>query len=144
MQQARNVKWNYWVSCGSSSVLITGIVSNGQFVRVSVPAGRFSDAAGNQNTASTSTDNTITIDNVIPTVTIDQAIGQADPTATLPLKFTVVFSEPVTGVDASELLINGLPATNVTGSSFGPYVFSFPPPVAVVYSVYRRVSEPVT
>ena len=40
----------------------------------------------------------------------------------------VRFSEPVTGVDASDLLINGSPATNVTGSLAGPYVFRFPPP----------------
>ncbi|TMQ01901.1 MAG: hypothetical protein E6L09_01335 [Verrucomicrobia bacterium] len=40
----------------------------------------------------------------------------------------VDFSEPVVGVDAADLLINGLPATNVT--AFGPlqYVFSFPQP----------------
>ena len=40
----------------------------------------------------------------------------------------VTFSEPVTGVDASDLLINGLPAANVSGSSQGPYVFQFTQP----------------
>jgi len=39
----------------------------------------------------------------------------------------VRFSETVTGVDASDLLINGRPATNVTGSLAGPYVFRFSP-----------------
>src|SRR5437773_3623497 len=39
----------------------------------------------------------------------------------------VKFSETVTGVDASDLLINGSPATNVTGSLGGPYVFRFSP-----------------
>jgi hypothetical protein len=38
------------------------------------------------------------------------------------------FSEPVTGVDAGDLLLNGAPATAVTGSGVGPYVFTFPQP----------------
>jgi hypothetical protein len=37
-----------------------------------------------------------------------------------------VFTEPVQGVDAADLLINGNPATNVTGAASGPYVFQFP------------------
>jgi hypothetical protein len=40
----------------------------------------------------------------------------------------VRFTESVAGVDASDLLINGSPATSVTGTLAGPYVFSFPPP----------------
>ena len=38
----------------------------------------------------------------------------------------VVFSEPVTGVDAADLLINGEGATNVTEVTPGQFVFSFP------------------
>ena len=52
------------------------------------------DAAGNANTASTSTDNTVTFDATAPTVTINQAAGQADPTNSSPINFTAVFSEP--------------------------------------------------
>jgi len=40
----------------------------------------------------------------------------------------VIFSEPVTGVDAADLLINGVAATSVGGSGFGPYVFQFSQP----------------
>ena len=40
----------------------------------------------------------------------------------------VIFSEPVTDVDATDLLINGQPATNVTGGAQGPYVFQFGQP----------------
>lgn len=39
----------------------------------------------------------------------------------------VLFSEPVTGVDARHLLVNGTPATNLTGVGAGPYRFSFAP-----------------
>ena len=40
------------------------------------------------------------------------------------------FSEPVIGVNASDLLINGSPATNVTGAEAGPYVFQSAPPAS--------------
>lgn len=40
----------------------------------------------------------------------------------------VQFNEAVSGVAAADLLINGSPATNVTGAGSGPYRFSFPPP----------------
>ena len=40
----------------------------------------------------------------------------------------IYFSEPVSGVDAADLLINGTAATNLTGSGLGPYVFRFPTP----------------
>src|SRR5438477_2614832 len=40
----------------------------------------------------------------------------------------ILFSEQVTNVDASDLLVNGSPlATNLTGSGAGPYLFQFPP-----------------
>lgn len=39
----------------------------------------------------------------------------------------VGFSEDVTGVDAADLRINGVPATNVTAFNAARYVFAFPP-----------------
>lgn len=42
----------------------------------------------------------------------------------------ITFSEPVTGIDAADLLVNGVPATKVTGSLSGPYHFSFTQPAA--------------
>jgi hypothetical protein len=45
----------------------------------------------------------------------------------------VTFSEPVTGVDAADLLVGGVPATAVTGSDAGPYVFTCTqPPLGAV------------
>ena len=38
----------------------------------------------------------------------------------------VLFSEAVSGVDATDLLVNGLAATSVTGAGSGPYHFQFP------------------
>ncbi len=41
---------------------------------------------------------------------------------------TVTFNEEVTGVNASDLRINGTPAATVTGSGKGPYTFTFVEP----------------
>ncbi len=40
----------------------------------------------------------------------------------------VVFSEPVAGITAGDLVINGVAATNVVGAGPGPYRFFFPAP----------------
>lgn len=42
----------------------------------------------------------------------------------------LLFSEPVSGVNASDLLINGSPAASVTGVEAGPYVFIFAQPAS--------------
>jgi hypothetical protein len=49
---------------------------------------------------------------------------------------SVVFSEPVTGLNASDLRINSSPASGVSGSGAGPYQFSFtqPPQGTVQFS----------
>jgi len=52
-------------------------------------------------------------------VTINQAVGQADPTTGGPFQFTVVFSEPVTGFAADDVQLSGTAGTTlaaVTGS----------------------------
>jgi hypothetical protein len=104
------------------NVSVGNIVSNGQFVRPLVRANGTQDALGNGNLVSTVTDNTVTVDNVAPTVTINQATGQSDPTSTQPINFTVVFSETVTGFNASDISLTGSTANisvvniNVGGS----------------------------
>ena len=45
--------------------------------------------------------------NALPTVTIDQASGQGDPTNVVPICFQVVFSEAVTGFAADDLTLAG-------------------------------------
>ena len=77
---------------------------------------------GNDNAASTSTDNTVTYnapDTTAPTVTINQASGQADPTSDSPINFPVVFSEPVTGFATGDVTLSGTAGATtavVTGS----------------------------
>ena len=64
------------------------------------------DAAGNVSACSTPAF-TYTNDTTAPTVTINQAVGQADPTNASPIHFTVVFSESVSGFDASDIALSG-------------------------------------
>ncbi len=57
----------------------------------------------------------------------------------------VTFDEPVSGVDAGDILINGLVATNVSGVGAGPYLFTFPPPptgaVAVAWAAGHGITD---
>ncbi|HEY1014938.1 MAG TPA: Ig-like domain-containing protein, partial [Herpetosiphonaceae bacterium] len=79
------------------------------------------DAAGNVDASPASF--TWLIDTTPAQVTINQASGQADPAATAPISFTVVFSEPVSGfgsapgdIDLSASTAPGTLAATVTGS----------------------------
>lgn len=107
---------------GPSYNIAVGNILQAGTVIASVPAVRVIDDAGNSNTTSTSVDNTITVSIPRPSVTIDQAAAQADPTNVLPINFTVVFSVPVTGLSSSGVSLAGSTAgvgsatINVTGS----------------------------
>ncbi len=65
------------------------------------------DTAGNVSAASGVT--TVVVDTVAPTVTVNQALGQADPTLVSPLAFTGVFSEVVYGLTGSRVTLAGPP-----------------------------------
>jgi hypothetical protein len=80
------------------------------------------DSIGNEQTGTTvAAASTFTVDATAPTVTINQASGQADPTNASPVQFTVVFSESVTGFDAADVALSGTgvagATVHVTGSS---------------------------
>jgi hypothetical protein len=100
------------------NVAVTGMTTSGTVI-ATIAAARAQDTAGNANTASTSTDNTVAFDNVAPTVTINQAAGQSDPTNASPIDFTVVFSESVTGFASGDVTLGGTAGaatSTVTGS----------------------------
>lgn len=63
----------------------------------------------------------VTVLNVAPTVTIDRATAQDDPTNQQPIYFTVIFSEPVVGFSAEDVVLTGTApgarVENLTGSS---------------------------
>ena len=59
-----------------------------------------------------------------PTVTINQAIAQSDPTSVSPIHFTVTFSEDVNGFDGSDISFAGSTAGSLTAIvTGGPAVF---------------------
>jgi hypothetical protein len=69
----------------------------------------------NHNSANSATFS-ITYDSVAPTVTINQAVGQADPTSASPVNFTVVFKEAVTGFATGDVTLS---ASTVSGTLTG-------------------------
>jgi hypothetical protein len=106
------------------TVAVSGMTTSGTVI-ASIGAGVVQDGAGNPNTASTSTDNSVIYnapDTTSPTVTINQAAAQTDPTSSSPINFTVVFSETVTGFAAVDVTISGTAggAKTVTISGTGP------------------------
>jgi predicted outer membrane repeat protein len=94
------------------------IPSSDGLVTVDIPANVVVDNASNGNTAASQW--SIEYDGTAPSVTVEQASTQADPTNLAPISFVVTFSEPVTGFDdLSDLQISGSAGANnasITGS----------------------------
>jgi hypothetical protein len=105
------------------TVTVTGIPGNGTVI-ASIAAGTAVDTAGNTNVASTSTDATVTRDSSAPTVTVNQAATQVDPARTGPIRFTVVFSEPVTGLEPADFTVSGTAGATTASVTGGPAVYS--------------------
>ena len=100
------------------NVAVSGITSAGTVI-ASLAAGVAHDAANNASIASTSTDATVTYDATPPTVTINQAAAQADPTTSSPINFTVVFSEAVTDFATGDVMIGGTSGGTKTATVTG-------------------------
>ena len=102
------------------NVAISGMANDGT-VTVSIPEGAASDLAGNPSGASTNTENEVILDTSSPTVTINQATVQRDPSNASVINFTAVFNEDVIGFghDPSDVTIGGTAGpteATVTGS----------------------------
>ncbi len=102
------------------NVAVSGMTGSGT-VTASLASGVAHDASANLNEASTSSDNSVSyiLDNTAPTVSIDQASGQVDPTSVSPINFTVIFSEPVTDFATGDVSLGGSAGATtgtVTGS----------------------------
>src|SRR5437762_708392 len=123
------------------TVSVSGMTGSGTVV-ASIPAGAAQDAAGNLNQSSTATDNSVRFDNVAPTVAVNQAAFQADPTKSSLISYTVRFSEPVTGFTASDVSFAGTTAGGSltafltgSGSSYNVSVGGMISPGVVMVSV---------
>jgi hypothetical protein len=114
---ALRVTWSIADSGDHKTFTLSALSSGNGTLVPEILADRVTDPAGNGNTASTSTDNSVTVqDNIPPTVTINQAAGQPDPSA-LPIRFTVVFSEPIiTSIFTTADITQNGTATGITWS----------------------------
>ncbi len=91
------------------TVSVSGMTNPAGNVVARIPFGAALNGASQPSQASTSTDASVawTLDQTPPTVTIDAAAGQASPTSTAPVFFTVQFSEQVTGFGPASVLLSG-------------------------------------
>jgi hypothetical protein len=107
------------------NVAVSGMTADGT-VMASVPAGGAEDAAGNTNLDSTSSDNNVFYDMTSPSVTINQALGQPDPTNASTINFTVIFSEAVTGFVTGDVDLSGsiAPGTLIGTITGGPATYN--------------------
>ncbi len=102
----------------SYNVAVSGMTISGTVI-ASIAAGVAHNAANQPNTASTSSDNTVTYDTTALTVTINQAAAQADPTSTSPVNFTVIFNKATTDFATGDVTLSGTAGATtaiVTGS----------------------------
>ena len=82
------------------------------------------DGTGNANQAPTYGDNTVAYDTTGPTVNVDKALGQADPTNASPINFTVTFNEDVADFDSSDLTLSGSAGATTALVTGGPQVYN--------------------
>jgi hypothetical protein len=105
------------------NVAVSSIVSDGTVI-ANIPAGAVTDAAGNGNDASTTTDNIITYDSTAPSVVLNSAAP--NPTNSSPILVTVTFNETVTGFTANDITTGNGTVSNFAGSKAN-YTFDLVP-----------------
>ncbi len=90
-------------------------------------------AHGIKNTIGTSFNSTGIVWNYIVPLGVVALTPSPGATLAAVTEVQATFTDPVLGVNAEDLLINGAPATSVFGSGVGPYIFQFPlPPTGTV------------
>jgi len=115
----------------------------------SIPAGAAQDAAGNDSTASTSTDNSVGFDDVNPTVTINQGSGQVDPTSIASVVFDIHFSKPMSGFTPSDVVLTGtaggslVKALSGSGADYTLTVTGITSPGTVIANIPANVAQDV-
>ncbi len=105
-----------WTAC-TSPQSYTGLSDGSHTFQV-----RAKDSLG--NTDSSPASYTWVIDTAGPTVTINQATGQADSTSTSPINFTVVFSEAVSGFATGDVTLSGTAGATTATVSGGPTTYN--------------------
>jgi hypothetical protein len=104
-------------------VVITAVSGDGALDLNFAPGNDIADMAGNPlgSSPTIGAEETYTIDTTAPSVTINQAAGQADPTSVSPVNFAVVFSEPVADFATGDVDLSGTAgATAAAVTEAGP------------------------
>jgi len=118
------------------NVAVSGMTGSGTVI-ASIAAGASNAGGGASgtlsglpNAASVSMDNTVTFDNLGPTVTINLAATQADPAGGSPptfpatINFTVVFSDPATGFVTGDVTLSGTAGATTQLVTGGPTTYN--------------------
>ncbi len=100
---ATGITWNITNSGDNRNFVLSATASGEGILIPAIDANHVRDLAGNENNAYApgscglpELNNCVTFtDTTAPTVTVNQAAGQVDPTSALPINFTVKFSEPI-------------------------------------------------
>jgi hypothetical protein len=116
--------FNYTVQSGDSSSdldykTMNALTPNGGTITDAATNNAVLNLANPGSAGSLGANKNIVIDTTPPTVTINQAGGQADPTSTSPINFTVVFSESVTGFATGDVTISGTAGGTKTATVTG-------------------------
>jgi Ca2+-binding RTX toxin-like protein len=98
-------------------VAVSGMTANGTVI-ASIPAGAATDAAGNSNTASTSTDNTVTFFNSAPTISVAAGGMCASSGGTMNLMVNDAEGDTLT-VSGSSSNTSVVPNSNITFGGSG-------------------------
>jgi hypothetical protein len=85
----------------------TAIASGGTFTVSATTTVKFVAVDNAGNVESPVNSQTINVDKTAPTVTINQAATQTDPTSSVPIRFTAVFSEPFTDFTNTDVTVSG-------------------------------------
>ncbi len=88
-----------------------------------VSGDNFSNVLTDDPDTAAASDATRTDADTPPGVTINQAVGQNDPTDVQPINFTVVFEEPVTGFTSSDVTLSGAAGATATVTG-GPSTYN--------------------
>lgn len=88
-------------------ITVTQLIGNGS-IKVTIPKGVATNTNGFTNQTATAINPIVVFAGAdAPTVTVNQASGQEDPTLYTPIHFTAVFSKPVIGFDTSAVISKG-------------------------------------
>lgn len=104
---------------GMTEFFVDITVSSNGTVQIEIPFDAAKSVAGDISNEPSLPSHEITFTAPAPTLIITRAAGQSESTITLPINFTVTFSEDVTGFDASGITIGGTAAGTATATVTG-------------------------